>query len=191
MKKLNGNSNYNFNSYFNRNYYKNLKVKKSNNGLGLFANKDFKKGEIILEFIGKIISSQEINKIKNKKERKKIDDYSLQIDKNIFLLGTGKNKKNYDDFINHSCDPNSYIFIYGNKVLLVALKKIKKGEEITYDYSTTMYNDPWSIRCNCHSKICRGYIKEFRYLPQNIKMKYYRLGILPQYISNIFLKKLS
>ncbi|GIW66358.1 MAG: hypothetical protein KatS3mg095_0256 [Candidatus Parcubacteria bacterium] len=138
--------------FFNKNYYKNLKIKKSNNGLGLFAKKEFNKGEIILEFIGKIVHRSFFQKIKDKKTKKIIDDYSLQIDEDIFILGTGKNKKIYDDFINHSCDPNSYVYINGNKVLLIALKNIKKGEEITYDYSTTMYNDSWSIKCNCGSK---------------------------------------
>jgi SET domain-containing protein len=172
-------------------YYKNLEVKQSNNGLGLFAKKDFKKGEIILEFIGKIMCDHELDKIKNPKKRKKIDDYSLQIGEHIYLIGTGEDKNIYDDFINHSCDPNAYIKIWGNKVLLVALKKIKKGAEITYDYSTTMYNDPWSIKCNCQSKICRGYIKEFRYLPRKIKDKYYQMNILPDYIKKRFFKNLK
>jgi SET domain-containing protein len=170
-------------------YYKNLTVKKCNNGLGLFAKKNFKRGEIILEFIGKIVHRSEIDKVKNEKTKKLIDDYSIQIDKDIFLLGTGQDKKIYDDFINHSCDPNAYVFINGNKVLLIALKNIKKNEEITYDYSTTMYNDSWSIKCHCGSKKCRGYIKEFKYLPSKIKMKYYHLGILPSYIVDIFFKR--
>lgn len=170
----------------NKYYYKYLEIKKSNNGLGLFAKKNFKKREIILEFIGEIIHRTDFNKIKDKK---RVDDYSIQISKDFFLLGTGKNRKIYDDFINHSCDPNSYVYINGNKVLLISLKNIRRGEEITYDYSTTMYKDKWSIKCNCGSKICRGYIKEFKYLPQNIKMKYYRLGILPSYIKEIFFKK--
>lgn len=174
----------------NKIYYKNLEVKKTknNNGLGLFAKKNFKKGEIILEFIGKIMHISQFNKLKNK-NKKIYDDYSLQIDKEFFLIGTGKDKKIYDDFINHSCNPNSYVYINGNKVLLIALKKIKKGEEITYDYSTTMYNDPWSIKCNCQEKNCRGYIREFKYLPKAIKIKYYQLGILPNYILKTFFKR--
>lgn len=167
-------------------YYKNLEVKKTNNGLGLFAKKNFKKGEIILEFIGEIVHRIDLEKMKNKKN---VDDYSIQISRDFFLLGTGKNKNIYDDFINHSCNPNSYVFINGNKVLLIAFKNIKKGEEITYDYSTTMYKDSWSIKCNCGSKNCRGYIREFKYLPMTIKMKYYHLGILPPYIKKIFFKK--
>ncbi|GIW65978.1 MAG: SET domain-containing protein-lysine N-methyltransferase [Candidatus Parcubacteria bacterium] len=174
---------------FNKEFYKNLEVKKSNNGLGLFAKKDFKKNDIILEFIGKIISRDHFNKIKSKKIKKIIDDYSIQIDEDIFIVGTGKNKKIYDDFINHSCDPNSYVYINGNKVILIALKNIKQGEEITYDYSTTMYKDSWSIKCNCGSKICRKKIREFRFLPPKIKIKYFKLGILPDYIVKRYFKK--
>ncbi|MCS7183958.1 MAG: SET domain-containing protein-lysine N-methyltransferase [Patescibacteria group bacterium] len=173
----------------NKHYYKNLRLKKTINGLGIFAKKNFKKDECILEFIGEIITKYEFDKIKNKKLKKLMDDYSLQIGKNIFLIGTGNNKKEYGDFINHSCDPNSYVYINGNQILLLALRNIKRGEEITYDYSTTMYRDSWSIKCNCQSKNCRGYIKEFKYLPKDIKIKYYKLGILPDYIIKIFFKK--
>jgi len=46
-----------------------------------------------------------------------------------------------DDFFNHSCDPNAGLQIDGQKVWLVAIKNITQGEEITWDYSTTMDED--------------------------------------------------
>ena len=109
----------------------------------------------------------------------------MQVGKDLFLFST--KIKNIDNFINHSCNPNAYVYIKNPaQVFLVALKNIKMGQEITFDYSTTMYNDKWIAKCNCKSKLCRGVIKEFKYLPLKIKKKYYKKSILPKYILEQF-----
>jgi hypothetical protein len=66
-------------------------------------------------------------------------------------------------------------------VELVALRDIEAGEEVTWDYSTTMFEDDWEIECLCGAYNCRGRIREFRYLPDDIKRKYISFGIVPEY----------
>jgi SET domain-containing protein len=44
-------------------------------------------------------------------------------------------------------------------ILLVALRAIEAGEEITYDYAATMHDDPWEMKCNCGALECRGTIR--------------------------------
>ena len=57
-------------------------------------------------------------------------------------------------FVNHSCDPNTFIRNFRG----IAKRDIKKGEEITEDYSKE--NNPnLNMKCNCGSKNCRGIIK--------------------------------
>lgn len=63
----------------------------------------------------------------------------------------------------------------------MAIKDIEKGEEITWDYSTTMDEDIWEMDCNCGSKKCRKRIRDFKYLPKEIKERYVKLGIVPDY----------
>lgn len=63
-----------------------------------------------------------------------------------------------------------------------ANKNFKAGEEITWDYSTTMDEDKWEMDCVCQSKNCRKRIKDFKYLPKEIQQKYIKLGIVPDYI---------
>jgi len=72
-----------------------------------------------------------------------------------------------DFFINHSCDANVWFHPTENKFL--ALRDIKQGEEITYDYGTTECNPKWLMDCLCGLDCCRGRItgddwknKEFR-----------------------------
>lgn len=47
---------------------------------------------------------------------------------------------------------------------LVAIKEIKSGQEITFDYCTTEYEMAEQFKCNCKSKMCRGFIQGFKYL---------------------------
>lgn len=92
-----------------------------------------------------------------------------------------------DDFFNHSCAPNAGLKIDG-KVFLIAIQNIANGDEITWDYSTTMDADDWEMDCNCGSKNCRGRIRDFKYIPQDTQKRYLDLGIVPEYISKNFRK---
>ena len=56
-------------------------------------------------------------------------------------------------YINHSCNPNTYIL---GKRTFVALKSIKAGDELTMDYSFTEADKGWEIpNCGCGSSNCR------------------------------------
>ena len=48
--------------------------------------------------------------------------------------------------VNHSCTPNCYTIVRGDTIWIVAARNIRKGEELTYDYST---DGPGHIRCRC------------------------------------------
>lgn len=59
-------------------------------------------------------------------------------------------------FINHSCDPNTYLRVLKNRVEFYALKNIKKGEELSCDYGETHHEG--TLRCKCGADNCRGFI---------------------------------
>ena len=151
----------------------NLILGQTKNGKAVFASKHFKKWEKIIEFKGKLFTCEELPAPYNE-----VEDHYVQIDKNLYLGPSG----GFDDFINHSCNPNSGLFISGKKVILSPIRNIKKGEEITWDYSTTMDEDDWEIDCTCGSKKCRRRIKDFKYLPKKLQQKYIQLGIVPRYV---------
>ena len=66
-------------------------------------------------------------------------------------------KGNLARFINHSCDPNCVTDIVRGKIWINAIKNIKKGEELTYDYGYDMdcFGDH---PCRWGPKNCIGYI---------------------------------
>jgi|SRR3989344_854766 len=146
--------------------------KKGSSQKGVFVLKNFRKFEKIADFSGKILMGYQIPKITKPK-----DDRFVQIGESKYLGPSGK----IDDFFNHSCNPNSGLVIKNNKVVLVAIKNITKGEEVTWDYSTTMDENYWEMKCLCKSKNCRGKISDFKYLSKNIQNKYAKLNIVPKY----------
>lgn len=84
--------------------------------------------------------------------------------------------------LNHNCDPacgmrGSYI---------VALRRIRKGDEITIDYSTTNDDASWRMHCSCGSPDCRKTIKSVQYLPVRLLRRY--AGHMPRYLEKKYLK---
>ena len=53
---------------------------------------------------------------------------------------------NIGRYVNHSCRPNCYSDIIGDRVWIRALRDIEPGEELTYDYCT---DGEAGIRCRC------------------------------------------
>lgn len=87
-------------------------------------------------------------------------------------------------YINHSCDPNTYIL---GKQTVIALKNIKPNEEITMDYSLTEADKGWSIEsCTCGSVSCRKIIGSITSLSDSEFDKYFSL--VPKNFKRIFLK---
>jgi len=155
----------------------NLVIKRIKLGSGVFTKRKFNKGEKIINFRGPHIPYE-----KMPQPYVAVDDHYVQIGDRLFMGPSG----GMDDFINHSCDPNSGLIIKGKKVFLIAIRDIKNGEEIVWDYSTTMYEsefpDKWEMDCDCGSPKCRKRIVDFKDLPKRLQQKYLKAGVVPKYI---------
>ena len=80
-----------------------------------------------------------------------------------------------DRYLNHSCDPNAYVWYRGADIDLIARRSIEAGEEITVDYLiNNAGGDSWE--CRCGSERCRGKTAaSFFELPIDIQREYYPL----------------
>jgi SET domain-containing protein len=150
-----------------------LLLSESKNGKSVVANRNFKKDEHIIELHGELFTYKQLPT-----PYEEVVDHYTQIGSDLYLGPSG----GLDDFVNHSCNPNSGIKVTNKKVVLIAIKNIPKGQEITFDYSTTMDEDDWEMNCKCGSQYCRKSIKDFKYLPKEIQEKYIKLGIVPKFI---------
>ncbi len=76
------------------------------------------------------------------------------------------------NWVNHSCDPNTYTKTNNGIRQVIAMRDIKEGEEITYDYSMNGDNDG-TFECRCGSAKCRKiYQGDFFKLPKELQIYY-------------------
>jgi SET domain-containing protein len=121
-----------------------IRVGKSRTGLGLFATRPYKKGERIIEYVGRVISNAEAYTSRSK--------YLFEVNKRKTIDGT--ERTNYARYINHSCKPNCDPEIERGRIFIDAIKAIKAGEEFTYDYGEEYFDEhikPHGCRCIKHS----------------------------------------
>ena len=131
------------------------KIIKSNiDNKGLYAVKDIKDRTKIIEYKGKILTKEQVEQNPKFDNEKAI--YLFNINKRYDL--DGDFKYNTARLINHSCNPNCEVYGTGFKVWVYAIKDIKKGEELTYDYGFGYDEDYKDFPCRCGSKNCVGFI---------------------------------
>jgi SET domain-containing protein len=128
-------------------------------GRGVYATRSIKKGARIIEYVGERISHTEADR---RYELKGDDDGHtfLFIASQRTVIDAGVNG-NDARFINHSCDPNCETVIENGRVFIEAIRRIKPGEELGYDYQLTWdsTDDPVELAlyaCRCGAKRCRG-----------------------------------
>ncbi len=122
-----------------------LRVGRSSAGLGLYAETPIPKGACIIEYVGRRVSPEEEETSKSR--------YLFEIRKGNTI--DGKPKWNKAGYINHSCRPNAETTIHKQRVFILAIKNIKAGEEITYDYGKEYVDEfikPYGCRCPKHTK---------------------------------------
>jgi len=137
-------------------------------GLGVFANRDLRPGEVILTIEGPVIDFAET------KRRGPWECMAIQIGPDQYL-----DTQPPGVLVNHSCDPNAGI---RKNRYLAALRKIRAGEEIRYDYSTTMEEHSFTMQCRCGAPNCREWVRDFSTLPRPIRERYLAQGIVMDFI---------
>src|SRR5579883_1001736 len=132
-----------------------VKVKLTPKGKGIFAGRNFCKGETVVVGRRVMILPERTN-----------HSFQFYFDLHIELDEPAR-------LINHSCDPNTGV--RNNKFGaydFVALVDILEGHEITWDYETTEYVSIAIPKCGCESPNCRLKTRGFKFLPVDIKKKY-------------------
>jgi uncharacterized protein len=116
-------------------------------GQGLFAAQDIPKGTRIIQYIGARIPKEE-----SVERLAQGNMYIFAFNERYDI--DGKTLKNKARYINHSCDPNCEAIVTKRTIWIVAVRDIKAGEELSYNYGLTAKQ----YRCHCGSTHCCGYI---------------------------------
>jgi len=128
-------------------------------GRGMYATKPIPKGARIIEYTGKRALWEDVP-----------DDLA---DPHTFLFGLDNGIEVIDPttdgnearWINHSCDPNCEAIEENGRIFIYALRNLRPGEELFYDYALQV-DEPISrevaeeSRCFCGSSRCRGTMLE-------------------------------
>ncbi len=130
-------------------------------GTGVFARTKVPKGKKVIEYIGEKITKKESERrsiaLIEKNQGSQTDGavYIFEVNKRYDI--DGNIPENTARFINHSCDPNCEPDVIKNRVWLISKRKIKEGEELSYNYGFDLdgYEDH---ECRCGAKKCVGYI---------------------------------
>ena len=131
-----------------------LQVSKSNiAGKGAFALNPIPAKKKLGNMGGEIISYKEAQKRVKKQPGNVL--FMVEFDQDDIALDASINS-NELRYINHSCDPNTYMRRAYQKVEFYTLHPVKKGEELTCDYGETHHDG--KLPCQCGAANCRKYI---------------------------------
>jgi uncharacterized protein len=113
---------------------------------GCYTTVPVPRGTHIVEYTGERISTKEADRRYLHREETYL--YGLS-DGSCVIDGDG-----IAAFVNHSCEPNCEIDEIDGRVWIIAMRDIKPGEELTYDYH--LYDGDDEAPCTCGSNKCRG-----------------------------------
>lgn len=137
-----------------------IQVRRSGvHGKGVFALRPLKKGEVVIEYKGEVIDWQEA--LRRHPHDPKDPDHTFYFhvdEKNVIDAKYGGNAARW---INHACAPNCEADEVDGRIFIKALRAIKPGEELFYDYGLII-DEKYTPKlkkqfaCHCGAKTCRG-----------------------------------
>jgi len=128
-------------------------------GNGVYASREIPKGTRIVEYLGERISHAQADRRYEAKGQDDGHTFLFVVSSKVVIdAGVDGNDAR---FINHSCDPNCETVIEGGRVFIEAVRDIRKGEELGYEYGLTWEStdDPDELAnyaCRCGAAKCRG-----------------------------------
>lgn len=129
-----------------------IQVRRGSGRAGVFAIRRIPAGAEILSLEGELVSTP--------------TRYSVQLGEHQHLREPTNGPTPSPDtpwcFLNHACAPNARVDAAARR--LVALRDIRRGEEVTFDYLTTEWEMAEPFECGCGAEHCRGRIGGFSLL---------------------------
>jgi uncharacterized protein len=124
---------------------------------GCYTTTAIRKGTRVIEYTGERITVQEGDRRYDGREI----TYPFGLSGGRYLIdGNG-----IAALINHSCEPNCEAEEVRDRVWITALRDIRPGEELTYDYR--LYDGDGDAACHCGARRCRGTL----YSPQELSRR--------------------
>ncbi len=124
-------------------------------GFGMYAVQPISGGELIYngeEKPQRLVTHRQVQQTWNEEEQEHFRRYAYPISKEVFIIWDNDPSEWAPQ--NHSCNANCAY----DGLNVIALRNIKKGEELTLDYAHFLDKNMEPFHCNCGSAKCRGLI---------------------------------
>jgi len=131
-------------------------------GRGSVAIETIHPGEFVVAFGGRCMPRSEFDLLPEGQQSR-----SIQIGDELFLAGHPEPE--VADFVNHSCEPNCGM---SGATIVVAMRSIDAGEELTYDYAMSDGSDYDEFECRCGAGTCRGKVTGHDWLRPDLQQRY-------------------
>lgn len=138
---------------------------------GIFAKVDIPAGTLLMFWGGRILTWEDFQTLD---ENWRI--HSVQVEENLFMVPLAMDDET--NFINHSCNPNAG---FGSPVSIVAMREIKAGEEVCFDYAMCDSLPYDQFTCACGELTCRGEVRGDDWQNPALQEKY--LGYFSPYLA--------
>ena len=140
-------------------------------GRGVYATQPIKSGTRVYEYVGERITHSEADRRFWKKRHD--DGHTFLFVVNRKTVIDGSKKGNDARYINHRCEANCETITEDNRIFIEAIRNIKTGEELGYDYQLTWSEsdtpeDLALYQCLCGSRKCRGTMLDAKSIEQHL-----------------------
>lgn len=133
-------------------------------GQGLFARHAIARGEIVAVKGGHVLTHAQWATLEPT-----LGAAEIQIAEDLFIATVRDDHRDGSMlYTNHSCDPN--LAIQG-QIVLVAMRDVAPGEELTIDWPTTDDGDH-EMACRCGSPRCRGTVTGKDWMQPELQARY-------------------
>jgi SET domain-containing protein len=136
----------------------------SRRGHGSFAIEPISAGEVVAAFGGWVVDRQQLVRASADRQAR-----SIQIEDDLYLMSGDEPEPG--DMVNHSCDPTCGL---AGQIVVVALRDVRVGEELTFDYAMCDGYPEVLFRCECGSQRCRGEVTGDDWRRPDLQQRYRR-----------------
>lgn len=124
-------------------------------GYGIYANRDIREGEVVYrgeEKAQRLVTKRYVETNWSEADKLNFRRYAYAVSEEVFILWDEDPSEWAPE--NHSCEANTGV----DGLNIVALRDIRKGEELTLDYAVFLDETMEPFNCKCGAKTCRGKI---------------------------------
>jgi len=126
-------------------------------GRGLCADEHISSHDFVIEYTGLAVKKSYLDQLFKRYRMEKML-YIMALDGDVYI--DARKKGSLARYINHSCEPNCAVHRWKvkgiSRAAIFALKDIKKGEELTFDYKWDRKRGRAPTKCHCNTPTCRG-----------------------------------